>query len=92
MRTPAEINDEIAKLKELKSKIPARNFFGGNNHEKIEAAIRVLEEDLDFDDIDDEYDPEDNHELYSDARDAREWADGDSDEAPSTGWSELVKQ
>jgi len=99
MKTPTQkqIDAEIKKLEAMKSRISRTNFFGNNNHEKIDAQIKVLEENLSEDEVYAEFEDADNPDntidLVNDAREAALWLIGksDEDETPSDGWKELVR-
>lgn len=86
--TPAQVKEEIAKLVDLKDKVPPRTFFGDDNRAAIEAQIAVLKGELNEDEIDGEVD-----HVASSAREALAWLNGenDSEEAPSLGWAHLVQ-
>lgn len=93
--TDKEIKKEIAQLKELKPDVRRFNVFNDDNHAKIDAQIRVLEEDLSEDDIYDEWPAEDGQDevLRNSSLDARKWLDGESEDgAPSEGWAILAKK
>jgi hypothetical protein len=96
--TEDEVKAEIARLKEMKPKVRRKTAFGDDNWEKIDAQIRVLEEDMDEDAIyaawGDDNDPEHNLDLIHNAREAREWLDGveTPPELPSDGWKGLVQE
>ena len=62
-RTPEEIAAEAEHLKALKPKVPAKTMFGDDNHAKIDAQIRVLEEDMTEAQIWDNSFPEDDERL-----------------------------
>lgn len=92
--TTVEITAEIKKLKLLKPRVPARTFFGDNNHDSIEAQICVLEKRMNDDSIYNYFEPvdDDRRRILDSALDARRWLDGDSTAgAPSSSWQELVK-
>jgi hypothetical protein len=84
MRTPQEIETEIAALKALKPVGPFKDKTAGS----IAAAIEELLNGVD--DTADEFEemPENEQQLVWDAR---YWKDGDSDEKPSEGWGQLVE-
>ncbi|HEV2692246.1 MAG TPA: hypothetical protein VG347_05065 [Verrucomicrobiae bacterium] len=93
MKTIDEIKTEVTKLKDMQPKIPAKSFFGDDNHGAIDAQIEVLEEDMDEDAINAKEDSEDwSRYAAESARGAREWMDGESDDQPSGDWSCLVKE
>jgi hypothetical protein len=100
MRTQEQIDAEIAKLTEQAPRL-GRSAFGDNHADACRAQIEVLKEGLDEAAIDDkradmadEAQAEDDS-LWADnvvqaACDARDWREGDSDDAPSDGWKSLV--
>ena len=75
-KTKKQIEQEIKGLKEIKPFIPETDFFGGNNHDKIDAQIKVLEENLSEDEIYDTWPDEEHQDIVSNARDAMGWRDG----------------
>lgn len=87
MQTTKQVDEEVSRLKALRSQIPPTTFFGGNNLAQLDAEIAVLERDLDEDDINSIYKDQD---INSRAYDVIQWRYGYSDEAPSTGWQQLV--
>lgn len=103
-KTPKQIKNEIDALQELKPKIPEHSMFGTNNHDNVEAEIRVLADDMSEDEIYDTWpvdgkDDEETQELHrengainSAAIYARQWLDGDEKESPSQGWASLAKK
>lgn len=99
MKIPSQkqIESEIKKLETIKPKIPRTNFFGDNNHDKIDAQIEVLQEELSEDEVYDRFEDEENPdrtmEIVSNARQAALWLIGESDDgAPSNGWKELIRK
>jgi hypothetical protein len=90
--TPHQIKKEIAGLKAIKPKIRQFSFFGDDNHASIDAQINVLEDNMDDDQIDDLYDPEENYNLNESARHAREWLDGKFEgDGLVKDWEPLIK-
>ncbi len=89
VKTDTQVEEEIKELRRLLPKVVRRSLFGDDNHAAIEAQIRVLEERLDEDDIDDEFDDE---YVRSNAQEAFNWRTGEEADAedPSSGWSVLV--
>ena len=61
MKTPDKINDAIALLEKNKEECVETNFFGESNTDKLDAQIKVLQDDLDEEAIYEEY-PEDEDE------------------------------
>jgi hypothetical protein len=95
-----KIEAEIKKLKEILPKVQPFSAFGDDNQARIRAEIRVMEEDLDEDDIFNEF-PASDEDMESgspcagtnqSARDARQWLDGESEDgSPYENWKPLVK-
>jgi len=83
MRSKEEIAEEITALKAIEDSIVPTSMFGDDNLEQHAAALDVLENDLDDNDIEEKYDMDEEYEVYSAARGAREWMDGDTDDKPS---------
>lgn len=75
MRTQQEIYKQISGLLLMKKTLPERSKFGDPNWEAIDAQVEILTGERTDEDF------EDAHEyIYSQARDAQAWVDGDSDE------------
>ncbi len=91
--TPAQVKDEIAKLKKMKPNVRMTSNFGDNHHDAIDAQLDVLEEGLDNDEIYDRF--EDGPQNVLDAAlEAMGWMDGGSygeGERPSKEWKSLLK-
>ena len=91
-KTQIEIDVEIKLLEDMKPKVRRYTAFGDDNQEAIEAQIRALKESADDDDT---YEWQDDKEFSEHAADAARqailWRDGDEDEAPSDGWTPLVR-
>lgn len=98
MRTDAQIQEQINRLREVKKKLRRTNAFGENVHAKIDAEITVLEEGLTEDQCWDrtaeEGSDDDSKEwdwvTGESARDAAMWLSGDTDDEPATGWEEIA--
>ena len=91
-QTKKAIDAEISKLKRMKPYVQQFSIFGDDNHEKIDAQIEVLREDLDQDDID-----ERRGKKGTDPRRIAEgvmhWRDGTGEEEPpSEGCMILAKK
>lgn len=95
-KTGEEIEAEIKALNELKPRIQHYSLFG-DNWAKIDMEIRVLEEEMDEDELNDYLDKEfedeaidknEKMELWSTACAVIEWMEGTSfeEEPPSHGW------
>lgn len=78
MRTETEKQEMISKLEGQKEVLPEFSFFGDNNWNQIDAAIDVIENDLDSDEIYDKYEFESDVVDY--AHVVREWLDGADNE------------
>ncbi len=87
--TPEQIKKEIKTLTEMQPKVKRFSTFGDDNHAAIDAQIDVLKNDLDDDEIDEQYE---DH-ARSNAHDARLWLDGEGEaETLSEGWEGLVQE
>ncbi len=70
-------------------------MFGDDNHERIDAQIRVLEERMSEDDVyvkidGDPENPDRASDIWANAREAATWLAGQADEPPSDAWKELA--
>jgi hypothetical protein len=91
MRTDAEINAEIKKLRDMKPNVRMTSAFGDNHHNAIDAQIRVLDELMDEEDIETIFD-DDAQNVRDEAYNALQWMLGEDEyDAPSQGWQELVR-
>ena len=80
MKTQKEIDTQIERLKAVMPNVRPTSFFGDSNLDKIDAQIKVLEEDMDSDDVWDEWPEEEGDmEVRMSADDAVSWRDGESD-------------
>lgn len=88
MKTPTEkeIQDEIAKLREMKPNVRKTSLFGDNHHDAIDKQIEILEN-PDAEGFCDESAIEENAQLeeWRDnereaALEARRWLDGESED------------
>ncbi len=82
MRTQEEKKESIEKLKDKKINLPEFSMFGDPNHEAIDAQIQVIEEQMDEEDITEqwgeEYDENDEPNYVTQyALEAMSWMDGD---------------
>jgi hypothetical protein len=80
--TPERIAEVIDHLKDIAPKIPQMTAFGGNNREKIDKQIRILENINRFQDTEDieafyDLDPDDDYEMLGELEVAMLWAQGD---------------
>ena len=81
MKTQKEIDEQIQKLKDVRPKVRPFSVFGTDNLEGLDAQIRVLEKDMDSDDIWDRWDrDEEDVDIRSNAEGALEWREGESEE------------
>lgn len=97
MKTNEQINTEITTLREMKPNVREYTAFGDSNHDAIEAQVDVLREHMSTDDVYDRFGEdafEDEDEFCQSDLDAalsaQQWLCGESEEAPSAGWSSLV--
>ena len=76
----------IEKQKEI---APRFNYFNEDNHAQLDAQIEVIEEELETDEVDERWNPDDDYNMNSAATRAAEWLDGDDDtgEELKTQWS-----
>jgi hypothetical protein len=90
---PRRSNEEIAKelrtLRSLISRVPSETIFGDDNQEAIEAQIKVIKENMDFEEAVDMFEGQGTHTL-SNAVDAVRWL-WDDDEPVSQSWSDLAE-
>tara|TARA_R110002074_G_scaffold187504_2_gene353233 strand:+ start:506 stop:754 length:249 start_codon:yes stop_codon:yes gene_type:complete len=77
MKTTEEINEMIKKLEKSKLGIPEISMFGDHNHQAIDLAIEVLEENLDEDDV---YYKELEGNVENMGITAVQWANGEADD------------
>jgi hypothetical protein len=96
MREQSVINEEIAKLKEMKPTVLKSSAFGDNHHDAIDAQIDVLEGSLSRDDIYAHYGDEDTDEfaqnVLDSALEAFDWRfEYNEQAAPTEGWKDLVR-
>lgn len=97
MRSPELIQEQIAKLKEIKPNVRKTSMFGDNHHDAIDAQIDVLENKFTATRVDDHYgldetneDEERSQNVYDSAFEAYEWLFERSDILPTDGWTELL--
>jgi len=80
-KTQKEVEAEIKALQEIRPKVRPRSAFGTDNIQQLDAQIKVLEEDLENDEIYNEFDHSGiDEETLMAALDARQWIDGESGE------------
>jgi hypothetical protein len=87
-KTEEEIDAEVAALREMKPRVRRFSMFGDDHHKAIDLQIEVLEERMDEDQIDDLFEGDDEN---SHAREAVQWMAGETENAPSVDWKELVR-
>lgn len=87
-KTQVEIDVQIEALKAIRPKVKPYSYFGDDNLAKLDAQVKILEEDLDSDDVWDEWpDEEGDIEIRMSADGAISWRDGESDiEDLATDW------
>lgn len=80
MKSQKEIDAQIKSLKAVRPKVRPVSGFGDDNLAKLDAQVKVLEDDLDSDDVWDEW-PEDegDMEIRMSADDAIAWREGDGE-------------
>jgi len=74
-RTPDEIAEETKNLETLRGTLPKFDFFGGNNWEKIDAQIDIINGRKDYED----FEHHDDDDIEVDAYDAEQWLNGEID-------------
>ena len=80
-KTQAEIDKQVKKLKAIRPKVKPTTYFGDSNLDKLDAQVKVLEEDMDFDEVWNEWPEEEKDmEIRMSADEAVSWRDGESDE------------
>ena len=94
MKTQDEIEKQITALKEVRPKVRPYSYFGDDNLAALDAQIKVLEEDLDDDEIYDEWPGEESEINIRGAADkARNWIDGGSESDDlATDWPLVEKE
>ncbi len=74
MKNQEQIDEQIRLLKEARDKIVSTSVFGTDNIELLNAQVRVLEKDMDEDDIWDRWDrDEEDMDVRSSADEAVAW-------------------
>jgi hypothetical protein len=86
MRTVEEIGKAIKKLKELETTVIPRSTFGDDNVAAVQAQRKVLEQNLDEDDIDATWPEEDDSYVRDEAMDALRWLDGEISDEDAFDW------
>ena len=94
MKTANQIQAEADTLELMKPKVRKFSGFGDNHHNAIDAQIAVLRDDLSEDQIYDSYGDNTADEFEQNVLDealfARQWMDGEEENAPSVEWKDLV--
>lgn len=88
MKIQKEIDVEIEALKTVRSKVRPRSMFGDDNLGAVDAQIKVLEENLDNDDVYSKFDVASSSEYILDAAlEASRWINGESEsDSLATEW------
>jgi hypothetical protein len=98
-KTKEQVKAQATLLSEMKPRIRRYSFFGDDNWAKIDVQIKVLEEDMSEDELNDYVDEQQGeldltddqkYELSSVGFEAIEWRDGTLDEPPFDGWKSLL--
>lgn len=80
MKTQEQIDEQIRLLKEARPKVVPYSMFGNDNLAMLDAQVRVLEKDMDEDDIWDRWDrDEEDMDIRSNAEEALNWRDETGD-------------
>jgi len=80
MKSQKQIDEQIKALKAVRPRVRPHSTFGDYNLAKLDAQVKVLEEDLDSDDVWDEWPEEESDmEIRTAADDAVDWRDDESD-------------
>lgn len=87
-KTEEEIEKAISSMKAIRSRVVPFSMFGADNLRSFDIVLNVLEERMDTDDIEDEYDSADySEENLMHAYYAGDWLDGaDDDFDPVYNW------
>ena len=81
MKLQKEIDEQIKRLNEVRPKVRPYSIFGTDNLAQLDAQIKVLEEDMDRDEIWDEWPrEEEDFDTRSAAYTARDWIDYEEDD------------
>lgn len=75
-KTKEEIKKQIKALKSVRPNIVPRSAFGDNNIARLDAQVKVLEENMDEDEI---WDKWSDMDIAQCAIDALQWMEGDSE-------------
>ena len=101
-KTQKQVDAEIKALKEMMPNVRRYSMFGEDNWAKMDMVIRVLEDKMDMDDVQDWLDHEEEDEgITNDQRsefdslayDTFQWREGfEVDYSPAAGWASLVQK
>jgi hypothetical protein len=82
-----EVEEEIARLKDMKPHVRKTTHFGDDNHAAIDAQVLVLEKRMDSDQIWNEW-PEEEEDAHrrGAAMEAQQWLSGQTEDLPSAEW------
>lgn len=92
--TDKAIQEEVARLKKMKPRVLHRSFFGDDHHAAIDAQVRVLENNMSADSIENYFEPDEDgrgQNILDAALSACYWREGEIDENPSHEWKELIR-
>ena len=79
-KTQAEIDKQVEALKAIRPKVRPHTAFGDSNLDGSDAQIKVLEEDMDDDEVWNEWPGEESDmNIRMSADEAVNWRDGESD-------------
>ena len=79
-KTQAEVDEQVKKLKAIRPKVKPTTYFGDSNLDELDAQVKVLEKDMDSDEVWDEWPREEaDMEIRMSADDAVSWRDGESE-------------
>ena len=76
LKTEEEIKNQIEGLIKMKSQLPKMNFFGENNHEKIDAQIAHLKRETSIED----FDIDEDESIYLAIDEVEQWLNGESED------------
>lgn len=80
-KTQKEVDEQVKRLQAIRPKIKPYSYFGDSNLDKLDAQIKVLEEDMNSDKVWDEWPREEaDMEIRMSADEAVNWRDGVSEE------------
>ena len=89
--TKKQIDKEIKLLEEMKPKICQHSSFGDDNHAAMQAQIDVLRENLNEEEIDERWNPDEEYNLNDNAREALNYLNGESETKTLSGdWKSLI--